>query len=144
MGTLLKILMVDDDCDDRNFFMEAVSEINPEIECCLLTDGTEVLKFLEECQQLPDFIFLDLNLPRMDGRQCLAKLKSIKLYAGIPVIIYSTSKNPEDVEETKKLGADGFIKKPALYKDIPNEIYNVIKDKLPQADLTQTSVIKKK
>jgi CheY-like chemotaxis protein len=120
------ILMVDDDADDRQFFKEALHEIYPSIECSTANDGIEALEFLKSSKRMPDFIFLDLNMPRMDGKKCLVEIKKNKRLTNIPVIIYSTSKHEEDEKETFKLGASAFLKKPYTFEEICNIIASVI------------------
>ena len=72
----------------------------------------EALQVLQETYTLPDFIFLDLNMPRVNGRQCLIQLKKDTKLASIPVIIYSTSKLDADRQETKELGSVFFFLNP--------------------------------
>src|ERR1041384_3417827 len=120
------ILIVDDDDDDRIFFCEALHEIDPAIKFIIAKDGAEALDFLSKSDVLPDFIFLDLNMPRMNGKKCLEELKKSDRFFQIPVVMYSTSKNEERSEETKKLGALAFIKKPVLFDDIREIISHVI------------------
>ena len=108
-----KILIVDDDSDDVEIFCEAIAEINPTIKCESAENGEEALKLLRKpFQVLPDFIFLDLNMPRMNGKQCLAELKKDPRLKEIPVVVYTTSKLDEDFQETARLGAMLFITKP--------------------------------
>jgi CheY-like chemotaxis protein len=108
----ISVLIVDDDADDKELFMEVIQEINSEIRLLSAADGQEALKVLEQAEQLPDFIFLDLNMPRMDGKECLKRIKSNERLKDIAVIIYSTSKLASDIEETQKLGATFFLTKP--------------------------------
>jgi CheY-like chemotaxis protein len=123
----LRILLVDDDEDDRQFFCEAAQEVDSAIKCNTAKDGLAAIDFLNKQEVLPDFIFLDLNMPRMDGRQCLKALKELPAYSNIPVIIYSTSMLDHDLESTVRLGASFFIKKPVLFEDLCKEIFNVVK-----------------
>ncbi len=93
-----KILMiVDDDKDDRFFFRSAIRKNNPTFECIEAENGVDALEQLRKAEQLPDFIFLDLNMPKMDGRECLKELKKDKTLKKIPVIIYSTSTKLSDI-----------------------------------------------
>ncbi|HEX8331056.1 MAG TPA: response regulator [Segetibacter sp.] len=117
------VLMVDDDPDDRLLFLEAVAEIDPSIKCTTASCGTDALQMLKnEDVPLPDIIFLDLNMPKMDGKQCLKHVKKIPALSSIPLVIYSTSKMPLEIEETKKLGADYFLTKPISMKDLKKEL----------------------
>jgi len=126
------ILIVDDDDDDRALFSDAVKEVDENIKCISASDGHHALNLLRnETLALPDYIFLDLNMPRLSGKQCLAEIKKNSRLVNIPVIIYSTTRRPEDVEETKKLGALHFITKPTLFNEICNAITSVMNLKQP-------------
>jgi CheY-like chemotaxis protein len=122
------ILIVDDDPDDLDLFMEAVHDVDESVLCIPKKDGNQALDFLiSEEQRIPDFIFLDLNMPRLNGLQCLELIKRIKRIAHVPVIIYSTTSKKEDVDESKKLGAITFLTKPPSYPEICNNIRFILK-----------------
>lgn len=108
----LIFLLIDDDEDDRELFQIALEEVENEIHFIAAASGIEALKLLQCCEIPPDFIFLDLNMPHMSGRECLTELKKDPQLATIPVVIFSTSNDPRDIEETKLLGAVEFITKP--------------------------------
>jgi CheY-like chemotaxis protein len=113
MNKPVLILLIDDDADDRELFCEAVAEVDKSINCITATNGEHALKLLSDAGTvIPDFIFLDLNMPRMGGRQCLKQLKKLKHLQQTTMIIYSTSKLPEDEEEARKSGAEYFLTKP--------------------------------
>ena len=120
------ILVVDDDIDDLQFFGDALAEIDTTIQCVTATNGIEALRQLDQFPARPDFIFLDLNMPKMDGKQCLKHLKNNPLFKSIPVIIYSTSRRPEDISEVNELGASAFIVKPNKFQLLKNEIAAVL------------------
>ena len=86
------LLIVDDDPDDIQLFCEALAEINETIHCFSATNGEEALQLLKATIVKPDFIFLDLNMPRMSGKQLLVQLKSDAQFASIPVIITARPK----------------------------------------------------
>lgn len=117
------IMIVDDDEDDRDLFCEAVSTIAKEIKCLGQQNGEDALKYLTDDQtSLPDIIFLDLNMPRLDGKTCLKELKQIDRVKNIPVVIYSTSNHPQDREQTKQLGATGFVQKYTEFQKLTEEL----------------------
>lgn len=122
------ILVVDDDIDDLQFFADALAEIDAGIECITAMNGIEAIRRLDSLPTRPDFIFLDLNMPKMDGKQCLKHLKSNPLFKPIPVIIYSTSRRLEDISEVRELGAAAFIVKPNKFQLLKNEIAAVLRD----------------
>ncbi|MEO8760502.1 MAG: response regulator [Bacteroidia bacterium] len=108
---LKTIMIIDDDEDDRFFFCSAVKEINPAYICQEAKNGKEALEILRDTVKLPDFIFLDINMPVMGGKECLAELKMDDKLKHIPVIMYTTSSFQTDIEFTRQLGAaDYFIK----------------------------------
>jgi CheY-like chemotaxis protein len=119
--------LVDDDIDDQEIFMAAVSEIDDSINCVSVDNCEEAIEQLKKSNiNTPDFIFLDLNMPRLNGRQCLAELKKIAHLKHVPVIIYSTSSLKKDIEETAKLGADMFLTKPSRFDDLCNALHQVL------------------
>jgi len=122
--------IVDDDIDDQDLFIEAVSEVDNSIECLSASDCEEALDLLKNKKiGMPDMIFLDLNMPRLNGKQCLAELKKEAHLADIPVIIYSTSSEKRDIEETSRLGAAHFLTKPNKFEELCKAIsYVVSKD----------------
>ena len=129
MANPLKVFIIDDDEDDRELFCEVVSDISDSIKCVSAINGQEALHALQSSNPLPDFIFLDLNLPRMSGTQCLAELKKMERVSSIPVIIYSTSKSEEDREKTKELGSVYFLTKPSSMVELRKELEFVFEKK---------------
>ena len=123
------LYLIDDDMDDLDFFCEAVSAIDGSIVCVKATDSEAVLKaFQQHDVPIPDLIFLDLNMPLIDGRRLLAELKSLKPYSHVPVIIYSTSSHPKDIEETKQLGAASFLTKPYSQGELINSLTQLLEN----------------
>lgn len=122
----LKILMVDDDPDDYFLFCEAIRKIDATIVCDSVNDGIDAMAYLSTATHIPDFIFLDLNMPRMNGKEFLKKFCLSPFKDKIPVVIYSTSRMSSDVEETRLLGAAAFIKKPYDFDDMCKEISAVL------------------
>lgn len=113
MSKIKKCVLIDDDPDDQELFEIAVKSIDEHIACSFANDGNEGLILLEKQKNdPPDFIFLDLNMPRMDGKECLAEIMKNPVLKKIPVIIFSTSSHPRDKEEALAGGAAGFMTKP--------------------------------
>ena len=119
MQTAKRVLLVEDDADDQMFFVEALKSIHPLIKCDIAHNGEEALKMVSSSPY--DFIFMDLNMPVMDGCTCLDKLKAGK-YKKIPVIILTTSRNPKDIERCKNLGALMYCIKPDSYDALFKEL----------------------
>lgn len=121
-------MIIDDDADDRFFFKEALTTI-PGSEKFMEANGCEeAIELLKTTEQLPHFIFLDINMPRLDGQECLRQLKKDAKLKHIPVVIYSTSFSEESIGEFYTLGASNYLKKPTDISKLPNQIIDVIKD----------------
>lgn len=109
---MLNILLADDDKDDCFFFEKALDSLPFSIHLDIVHDGERLMKYLlENANKQPDIIFLDLNMPRKNGSECLAEIKSDKKMKRIPVVIYSTSLNESVADELYKNGAHYYIRK---------------------------------
>lgn len=105
-------MLVDDDADDVALMLEVIHEINPTLDCDVAGDGEEALRMLER-GFIPALIFLDINMPKMDGRACLRAIRS--RFQTVPIVVVSTSISPKDQLLCLELKAD-FIEKPDLPK----------------------------
>jgi CheY-like chemotaxis protein len=125
-STLLTILLADDDPDDRLMAKEALEEsrlLNP---LDTVEDGEELLAYLRRTgsyqhlanKPLPGLILLDLNMPRMDGREALKEIKSDPALCHIPIVVLTTSKAEEDIYRTYNLGVNSFITKPVSFNSL--------------------------
>jgi CheY-like chemotaxis protein len=125
---LLQVLLADDDEDDRLFFKEAISEIKIKTFVTIVNDGIELMDYLHNTVALPDIIFLDINMPRKNGIQCLDEIRSDERLKNITIAIYSTSGAERDIEETFIKGANVYIRKPndfAALKKIVEEAMRI-------------------
>ncbi|HYC85685.1 MAG TPA: response regulator [Chryseosolibacter sp.] len=111
----LKILLADDDAIDRELFADAMKSTEVSFVIDEVKNGQEVLDYLKACKQFPDFIFLDLNMPIVDGREALTKIKSSEKFRVIPVFVLSTSSSQHDIFESYYAGANLFLVKPPSY-----------------------------
>ncbi|MEP7108756.1 MAG: response regulator [Ferruginibacter sp.] len=115
------ILIAEDDADDRYLMKTALEETGITEEVEYVENGVEVIDYLESISEengeinYPKFILLDLNMPKMDGREVLKKMKSNDVYRKIPVIVFSTTKNQLEVKRCYDLGANTYIVKPVSY-----------------------------
>jgi len=117
------IFIVDDDEDDKNLFISSAMEINESISFVTASDGQEALRHLkDEHNKLPDYIFLDLRMPRVCGKRCLEEIKRDKRLHDVPVFIYTTSADVKDSIELREMGAVHFISKPVD----PSDIYYIL------------------
>jgi CheY-like chemotaxis protein len=127
------LLLVDDDEDDREIFKEALTECDPDIEFLFAGDGIEALNTLDLLKYMPDVIFVDNYMPRMNGIECLKALKLNTKTRLIPTVIYSTSADSEKEKVMLLSGADYFLKKHSTFSDLCSELramLDVIKDRL--------------
>jgi CheY-like chemotaxis protein len=125
-----KFLLVDDDLDDTALFHEALHEIDPAIICYIEHSGKAALDKLNSKKfLLPDIIFIDINMPGVNGWQFLEELKKEPKYKKVPVIMYSTSSYTGDAEKAIDLGALCFFTKPSDY-NLLKEILKAIADNL--------------
>jgi CheY-like chemotaxis protein len=127
------ILVADDDTDDQFMLKEAFASLNFDKEIRTVENGEELLDFLnrkgkysDASLPIPKLILLDLNMPKIDGRQCLRLIRTNPQYSKIPIIIFSTSNNPEDISQSYELGANSYIIKPYSYNELV-EIIDIIK-----------------
>ena len=121
------ITLADDDEDDRLFFIDAFEELKINTIVNTVNNGRELLNFLNHPETvLPNIIFLDLNMPILNGIECLKEIKLNDRFKEIVVAIYSTSSSDQDIEDTFVLGANIYIKKPSSFdslKKILSEIH---------------------
>jgi CheY-like chemotaxis protein len=118
------ILLVDDDADDQFIFKDALSEINEQVQCITASNGLEALEILNSCNPRPTLIFLDLNMPLMNGFECLEQIQ--EKFKEIPVVIFTTSDNPSDRRRTKEAGAKFFFTKTSDFKLLKNKIIEIL------------------
>lgn len=114
------ILLIDDDEDDREIFQSAVKEISDQVACQTFSNAAEALNQLTLKHIAPELIFLDLNMPVMNGQQFLVEIKKNDYLKDIPIIIFSTSSHPAAIQITKELGAYDFITKPDNFNNLVN------------------------
>ena len=124
-GESMTILNVDDDVEDIEIFCEAVREIDPSIVCMVAKSAAEALDILNSDIELPQYIFLDINMPKVDGNACLKEIKRDPRLNKIPVIMYSTYSRTSDLETYKSLDA-GFLAKKNSYYELVNELKKVL------------------
>lgn len=122
----INILMAEDDPNDRLLTQEALSESQAVVEIDFVADGLELLQLLR-CEgryaeragtPLPGIILLDLNMPRMDGREALTRLKTDPQLKHIPVVILTNSKDDDDITHAYELGASSYVLKPAGFHEL--------------------------
>jgi len=120
--------MIDDDEDDQEIFEMAMGQVDASIACQFVSDGIAALeKLTSDKTYKPDYIFLDLNMPRMSGRQVLQELKKREDLKNIPVVVCSTSSETVFVNEAKELGAAAYIVKPSSLRELVKNLKEFFK-----------------
>ena len=132
----MKFLLIDDDSDDRVLFREALEEVSPETICVTEGDGRKALSELIDSKQLPDLIFVDINMPRISGWDCLEKIKAQQSTKDIPVIMYTTSSLERDVERACRSGAAGLLTKPADYCELKRCLTELVRSLVEKTPLS--------
>jgi CheY-like chemotaxis protein len=112
MTSIKNILLIDDDADDQLLFTDALREIDSGIRCLIANNGKDALEQLKNFSNLPDILFLDLNMPFLNGYELLKNLKTETRLSEIPVVIFTTSNDRKDAELARQLGAHFFLSKP--------------------------------
>ena len=125
------LLIAEDDADDRFLMQTALEETKWQAEIKFVENGIELLHYLENLKEIdgeiqyPKFILLDLNMPKMDGREALKQLKLNTQFKKIPVIIFSTTKNETEVKRCYELGANTYVVKPISFDSLVNMIQHI-------------------
>ncbi len=122
----IQILLADDDNDDKSLFEEVLRQLPLSTQLTTVNDGEELVQMLLKLVSLPAVIFLDLNMPRKNGIECLTEIKMNNELRKLPVIIYSTSFEPSVVNQLYNKGADYYIRKPAEFSKIKEVIHHGI------------------
>lgn len=118
----ISIMIVDDDRDDVEIFIEAVRELDRSINCLSASNGLAGLNLVRSLEQKPDYIFVDLNMPKLNGKEFITEIRKNPSFNKIKLIIYSTSKP----DKNDLLGADDFISKPTTQEELCLMISKVI------------------
>jgi CheY-like chemotaxis protein len=121
------ILLADDDAGSREIFIEAMEQIAPHIKVSVAVNGQKLMNaLLAQTDVLPDIIFLDLNMPLKNGKECLIEIRNNYKLKDIPIIIYSTSSHDDHIEETFVGGANFYMIKPDSFNDLKVITKNIL------------------
>ena len=132
MNRRFKILLIDDDKDDQLTFCRCINEIDPAIECLIANNGKEAILHLKTINPKPALIFLDLNMPLMNGYEYLEEIRDEKVFDHIPTVIFTTSASEEDRKRCEELGVDRYLVKPNDVEVLKNKLKGLIQDLLFQ------------
>jgi CheY-like chemotaxis protein len=123
MNKRMIFYIVDDDIDDQKFLIDVLTEIDPSAQCYTAFNGQMAINNLKNhAIPLPDTIFLDINMPGLNGKQCLAELKGMPYLEHIPIIMYTTSSDKLDIQETMQMGAFYFLTKKPTFRELRSEL----------------------
>ncbi len=119
----LGLLMAEDDVEDQMLLREALRVAQVAHRLDVVADGEGLLEYLQHCHQhrrdgVPDLILLDLNMPKVDGREALSAIKSHPEWRRIPVVVLTTSGTEEDIARSYDLGVNSYIRKPATFAEL--------------------------
>ena len=115
---MYNILLADDDLDDCIFFKEAINELQISAQITTVHDGQQLMHLLNKMEQLPHVLFLDLNMPRRNGIECLSIIKSNEKLKQLPIVIFTTSIDSELVKPLFEQGAQYYVRKPNEFSQI--------------------------
>ncbi|MEX2231345.1 MAG: response regulator [Cyclobacteriaceae bacterium] len=119
------ILNIDDDIDDREMFCAAIKAVDSMISCVQMDSGHKALEFIAKAEILPDYIFIDINMPKMDGFECVEKIRSIPGTKKISIVMYSTAFRPDDHANFARMGIK-YLSKSSRLPDIVESIKKII------------------
>jgi CheY-like chemotaxis protein len=123
----VNLLLADDDSDDRMFFKDALDDLGAKVAFSSVNDGVDLMDFLtSDSSLLPDLLFLDINMPRKNGFECLAEIKTHAKLRELPVIIFSTSLDRKVADLLYEGGAQYFIRKPGDFAKLKKLIHEAL------------------
>ena len=133
-GTLT-LFHADDDMDDAMIFQEVIQEISPQIKVHTVHNGHELCELLTSLQ--PDIIFLDLDMPKKNGLECLIDIRKMKPYTSVPIVVYSSTTRASNIETAYQMGADLFFIKPPVFAELLSSLTAIL-----QLDWSEPSKVK--
>lgn len=126
MSGALTIIYTDDDQEDLEFFKEIVDLIDENVEVTTLRNGKALLQELEERTTEPDCLFLDVNMPGMNGFETLKQLRSSEKFGHVPVVMFSTSGDQVTIDKSRELGASLFVQKSGVLDNLRKSVKHVL------------------
>jgi DNA-binding response OmpR family regulator len=122
----MRCLIIDDDPDDQEIFEMCVRNVKSDVDFLALSSGVDAVVLLRsDDKYVPDYIFLDVNMPKMNGIDCLRELKQIKRLEHTKIFIYSTTTDKKVAAHSKELGANDYIVKPASTTELKNKLHTI-------------------
>ena len=134
-NAILSIVLADDDSDDSFLFNSVFEELDPPRKLTVVQNGNELLSLLSHF--VPDLIFLDLEMPYKNGLECLLEIRNTEALRHLPVVVFSSTTRPANIQTAYEMGADLFFIKPSVFSDLSNAITTIL-----GLDWSQPQVIK--
>lgn len=120
------VIIAEDDEDDQFLISSAWDECDTDVAYKFVSDGVALLQLLENSDDQPEFLIMDLNMPIKNGREVLSELRNSSKYKCLPVLIMSTSKAPYDIESSYDAGANAYLVKPSTFTELESLLKNVL------------------
>ena len=127
IGKELTIFYTDDDQEDIDFFREIVDIIDSRVKVVVQSNGQELINALNNPPPTPYLVFLDINMPGMNGLETLKKVRESEQHKNLPVVMFSTSADEMTIEESKKLGASFYVPKSGAFDKLKKSIEHTLK-----------------
>jgi PleD family two-component response regulator len=118
----INCFLIEDDKEDQKKFCMALAGIKEHIHCVVAADNEEVFEFLENEMFIPDYIFIDMDAPKINGFECLKKIRTIQRLDQVPVYLNSIYTDPDLISKSQELGAAGFIMKRAKVSELSDTL----------------------
>ena len=122
---IARVILAEDDVDDQNIFQIALEEIDSAIQAEFVSNGKELLHLLQTNK--PDLLFLDLDMPYKNGLECLVEMRNDPALEKIPVVVFSSTTRPSNIQTAYEMGAHLFFIKPPVYSDYLSSIKSILK-----------------
>ena len=122
----MKLFLAEDDIDDVEIFSDIILSISPDTEISVSKNGILFMNLLRDATELPEFIFLDLNMPLKNGFECLREIKNSDKWKNIKTVILSTTNQPEQIKSVYEMGADLYLAKPTSYSAFKNSLFKCL------------------
>lgn len=131
------VFIADDDSDDLMLFQDALATIDSKIKLEHVENGNALLSLLNHLR--PDLLFLDLDMPGKNGLECLVEIRKNPRYTSLPIVVFSSTSRPANIETAYEMGGDLFFIKPAIFNDLVSSIRAIL-----ELDWSQPSRVKEK
>jgi CheY-like chemotaxis protein len=118
------IILAEDDVDDQNIFQIALQEVDPDIKLDFVANGKELTSLLQNFK--PDLLFLDLEMPYKNGLECLVEIRENPILHNLPVVVFSSTTKPSNIQTAYEIGAHLFFIKPPVYQDYLSAIRAIL------------------